>query len=124
MKNSGKKIITFFAAIFIVILSFAGNKLSIEERANNQMLRMNTICELNMQQQAEVKQLYVVAITKLMAERKEKDKLKKANKTNLKATPSKPTASPAKQEFSSSLQTILTPEQMNKWEAANKKKKQ
>lgn len=123
MKNSGKKIITLFAALLIVVLSFAGNKLTVEQRAQKQMEKMNTVCALTTQQQAQVKQLYVNAINKRMSVKAEKEQLKKANKTKLNAAPVKLEANPARKEFRESVKTILTADQLEKWKAANQKKK-
>ncbi|HKM92905.1 MAG TPA: hypothetical protein VJY41_04550 [Prolixibacteraceae bacterium] len=123
MKNSGKKIITFFAALFIVVLSFAANTLTVEQRAQKQMEKMNAVCALNAQQQAQVKQLYVDVINKQTSEKADREQLKKADKVKLNAAPVKREANPARKEFRESVKTILTAEQLAKWNAANQKKK-
>jgi type 1 fimbria pilin len=61
MKLISFKIIALFAIMLVSVASFAnsGTKLTVDQRATFRMQKVNSVCALTTQQQAQVKQLFV-----------------------------------------------------------------
>ena len=103
MRNSRKKITILFAALFFVVFSFAGNRLSPEQKAQKQVERMDNVCSLTVQQKDQIKQLYL-NYNKVLAENGN-------NKQNV-GNGSNPYAK--RKEFINSINKVLSAEQKTK----------
>lgn len=123
MKINSIKIIALIAVLFLSVASFAGNKatkMTVDQRATLRMQKINEVCNLSAQQQAEVKQLFVAKISKETS--KENKSLKSTSaKTDRKALLAAKRAE--NQEFGKSLKSVLSTEQQTKWQTFNKSQK-
>jgi hypothetical protein len=123
MKSIRFKIIALLAVMLISVASFAKNeaKKTADQRATIQMQKINSICTLTTQQQTQVKQLYLNAITN----RKASEAAKKGNtikgtannKTTLKAA-----LKAEKHQNRVDLKTVLTTAQLSKLKASRQSK--
>jgi hypothetical protein len=110
MKSISIKIIALLAIILVSVASYAnqGTKLTIDQRATIRMQKINSVCALTTQQQAQVKQLFVTNFNNHAALEASKGKDKSSWKASKKAT----------KQNSVHLNTILTPSQLAKWKAS------
>ncbi|NLU38277.1 MAG: hypothetical protein GXX78_05235 [Bacteroidales bacterium] len=108
MNKNFIKIAALIVVMLFSVASFAGNKgqkENAEKRAELRMQKINEVCNLTPQQQAEVKQLF------MQKEGKDNKQLQKGNKQALAAA-----RKAENQQFQSSLKQVLTPEQQTKWQ--------
>jgi type 1 fimbria pilin len=119
MKSNGIKIITLIVILFVSLISFAnnGNKLTADQRATIKMQKVNTVCNLNQQQQVQVKQFYLNSINNINERKSERKNLSKSDRIALRKS-SHGVNSP----YQNSLKEILTPSQLLKWNNSEKKK--
>jgi hypothetical protein len=112
MKSISLKIITLLAILLISVGSFAnkGAKLTVDQRATLRMQKINSVCALTTQQQAQVKQLFITNFNNRAA----REAAEGTNKKSLKA------AQKAQKQSGATLNSILTPEQLAKWKASRK----
>jgi hypothetical protein len=126
MKSRGIKILALIAILLISVSSFAvkGKKLSIDERATLQMQKIHQVCNLTLQQQTQVKQVFVYKLTSRQALDAQKENKTKSLKS---ASPKKgdrakrsTSLKANKQHTDNSMRSILTPQQVALWSAHKK----
>jgi hypothetical protein len=120
MKSSGIKILALITILLISVASFAANgkKRSVDQRATLQMQKINQVCNLTTKQQAQVKQVFVAKITSQQALNQQNGKKAVTGKDKRAAKSAARKAN--KQHTGSSLNSILTPEQIALWSAYKK----
>ena len=124
MKSIHKIISAFVLFVLISSTAFAaGNKLTVEQKATIRMQKINSVCNLTAQQQEQVKQLFVTAITNRRASHEQKgDKALKSNGTSGKKD-LQANRKLNQQNLKSGLNAILTTDQAAKWKAYKQSQK-
>jgi len=118
MNKNFIKIAALIVVMLFSVTSFAGNKgqkANAEKRAELRMQKINEVCNLTPQQQAEVKQLF------MQKEGKDNKQIQKGNKGDRQALAAARKAE--NQQFQSSLKQVLTPEQQTKWQGFKQSQK-
>jgi hypothetical protein len=122
MKSSRIKIVALITILLISVTSFAtkNGKLSIDERATLQMQKINKVCNLTTQQQVQVKQVFITKFTNQQAITRQKESSKSSGSVGVKngnRANKEKVIIDNKNQTINAMKSILTADQVAKWQA-------
>lgn len=122
MKDNISKFGVVVFALFLSIITFAdnGSKLTQEQRVAKRVQKMNEVCNLSLEQQQQLTEVFTLAIEENKAKRKEVKAVKKSENKEIRKSAS--VAAPYTQ-LKTKVQSVLTEEQQAKWQAFLKERR-